>query len=121
MHERTICTCRVIPACIVSISRFAVHAITSLGLLALKRPGLQSTWGPCVVHPQSHTVSSSCRVYSRAVVDPLIFQHFQDTELFLQVICHRTDWEILRSFVMILTKLPLFGRGKICKFQKSVA
>lgn len=56
MPERTICTWRITLACIVSISRFVVHAFTSLGVLAQKRPGLQSTWGACVLHPQSHTV-----------------------------------------------------------------
>lgn len=46
--------CRVSLACVVSISRFAVHAVTSLGVLALKIPGLLSTWAARVLHPESH-------------------------------------------------------------------
>lgn len=46
--------CRVSLACVVSIIRFAVHAVTSLGVLALKMPGLLSTWAARVLHPQSH-------------------------------------------------------------------
>lgn len=54
--------CRVSLACVVSIFRFAVHAVTSLGVLALKIPGLLSTWAARVLHPQSHMQSCSWSV-----------------------------------------------------------
>lgn len=42
MHERTGYTCRVSLACVVSIIKFAAHAVTYLIVLALKILGLPS-------------------------------------------------------------------------------